>query len=273
MEKAFCACGCGEQVKCTGSIFLRGHYLKIKSAQGIAIPWNKNIPRTAQEIENIKNGISPESKKQNSERMRNRWRNGEITGHPCSEEKRQSMRGKTPWNAGLTKETSESVMLISKARTGQPGHDFSDEVKTRFSERMKKDNPMFKKEVLKNHPLMTSGRYFISSGEKQLSEIFTELKIKFIHQYPIKKNKGYYIADFFLPDFNKIIEFDGHINHRKFPEHDKIRDQYIFKNYGYITLRILPQELNIRNRQALLIHLKQFINDKNKINQKIFRAN
>jgi hypothetical protein len=78
------------------------------------------------------------------------------------------------------------------------------------SERMKLDNPMFKNEIIKKHPLFQKNGY-VSKGEEQIAFILLKMNIEFKRQYKIRKypSKQSYFLDFYLPQFNIAIEFDG----------------------------------------------------------------
>lgn len=128
---------------------------------------------------------------------------------------------------------------------------------------------MFRKEVLENHPVLKSGPSFISIGENKLFQLFTELGLNFKHQKQFAKERGFYTSDFYFPDQNKIIEFDGHHSHAEFPEKDQTRDSYLFNRYGIIALRLLPPDLNMNNRKELIKKLNTFLGHGIKNNKNI----
>lgn len=242
-----CKCGCGTIIPdyCT---WVRGHHGRGKR-------------RTKKEIENMKKGISQLERKRRSKAIKKRWENGTYdfmygnTNPSCNPE-----IGKKIGEANKKRIVSEETkQKIRNYRTGKPGPKVSEETKKFHSERMKKDNPMYRKEVLKNHPVLKSGPKFISDGEKKLSKIFKDIGYEFEHQKQIAKKVGYYTVDFFFPDFEKIIEFDGHHNHITFAHKDKIRDEYIKNRYGYDTLRLIPVDLNNSNRSKLISKIKEFL--------------
>ncbi len=268
----YCRCGCGTPVN-KGSVWIKGHHRrgvkhssaalqKMKEARMNNIPWNKGIPRTEEEKEAIRQSISKTERKRRSESAKGRWAKGTYdnmygkTNPACRDEVRLKIG-----QANKGREWTESArQKISKSRLGKPGCVVSEETKRLHSERMKKDNPMFRKEVLQNHPVLKSGRYFISSGEKIIAQLLKALEIKFQHQKQLAKGKGYYTADFFLTGPGKLIEFDGHQTHHteKGIKKDQERDAYILKMYGYRTLRLLPSELNNRNRPNLICKIRSF---------------
>ena len=224
------------------------------------IPWNKGIPRTSEEKLHIKQGQSDSGKKNISLSLKNRWKDGEFDNTINGPSQSKVARRKIS-EANRKRVVKDSTKeKIRQSRLGKPGVVVSEKRKKEYSERMKINNPMFCKEVLDKHPIFKSGPSFVSIGENKLMIIFDDLKLKYYHQKKIKKEKGYYVVDFYFSKFKKIIEFDGHSSHRMFPERDMQRDKYIFENYGYITLRIVSPELNLRNREQLLFTIKTFLN-------------
>ena len=56
-------------------------------------------------------------------------------------------------------------------------------------------------------------------------------KIKFIWQQPFSDKNRYVCVDFFLPDFNIVIEIDGS-EHEKQKQRDLVRTFYLKKIHG-----------------------------------------
>ena len=279
----FCKCGCGTPIP-PGNTWVRGHHRrgvkhtkeareKISKALKGNTPWNKGIPRTEEERQAISRGISEEERKRRSERTKKGWEEEKYdfmygeTNPACRPEVREKI-GNAWRGRSHAEETKEK---IRKARLGKPGRPFPENLKKLFSKRMKEDNPMYRKEVLEKHPVLNHGPKFISEGEDKVAKILQDMKISYERQKPLKKAvRGYYMLDFFLPEYNVIIEFDGHHSHVENPERDKERDEYILKTYGYPTLRIKPLELNNRNRPDLIEKIRRFLNGgktgENKVN-------
>lgn len=229
------------------------------------IPWNRGISRTQGEKEHIRSGISPEERKRRSERMKIRWGEGEFLhfigeGNPSKTSEASRKISLANKNRVVKEETRNKIRM---SKIGKPGPVISEENKRKHSERMKKDNPMFREEVLKKHPVFNEGPYFVSKGELFLKELFIHLGFSFIHQKRIPKNKlGFYVVDFYFPDSNKVIEFDGHSNHFLYPEKDRIRDNFLKKAHDIEILRLLPKDLNNRNRPILLKKIGGFLDEK-----------
>lgn len=102
----------------------------------------------------------------------------------------------------------------------------------------------------------------ISKGEIIISEILDELGIKYIYQkrYDDCRDKATLPFDFYLPDFDKIIEFDGQGHFEPvFGEasfmstryHDKIKNEYC-KNNNIELLRIPFWDTN--NAKLMIIN-------------------
>jgi len=79
--------------------------------------------------------------------------------------------------------------------------------------------------------ILTQSKTKISKAELVLKKYFIKNNINFIHQWKYK----YGIADFFLPDFNMIIECDGIYWHSKpdYIKRDKRKRDYL-KRKGYL---------------------------------------
>lgn len=270
-----CKCGCGNIIAITAT-WARGHHRigkghsqasreKIRKAAMGRPSATRGKKRTEAEKLNMKAGISKEERNKRSERMKKRWADGkcDIFKGQTNPSKRPEVSKKIGDANRVREVTDVTREKIRKARTGKPGPVVSERTKKMHSDRMKVNNPMFRKDVLDKHPLFKSGIYFTSEGEKKLSIIFKEEGYIFRHQEKIKKEKGYYIADFFFPMRRKLIEFDGHSRHADFPDSDIRRDRYIWENYGYGTLRILPPDLNLRSRKELLTKIGEFLDADN----------
>lgn len=85
-------------------------------------------------------------------------------------------------------------------------------------------------------------------------------KIKFINQAPFILDDKIFFADFFIPDFNIIIEIDGkYHDSNKQKKLDAIRD-FIFNGYKIHTIRI-PNAATY-NQNNLKIYLDYILNKK-----------
>ncbi len=269
----FCKCGCGTPIP-LGNIWAKGHHRrgvkhsekalqKMREARLGTTPWNKGIPRTESEKRAISQGITKEGRARNSERVREGWKNGAYdslygeTNPACRPEVREKI-GQNWLGRHHTEETKEK---LREARLGQPGTPVSEERKQEYSERMRANNPMYRKDVLQKHPVLKSGPKYRSVGENKLAEILMGMGVVFQRQRPLRKPVGFYVVDFYLRKHRGIIEFDGHHSHVEYADKDKERDAYLLATYGYPTLRILSPELNNSNREALIERIGGFIHE------------
>lgn len=88
--------------------------------------------------------------------------------------------------------------------------------------------------------------------EKMLCKKLNYLNISYIHQYPIFDLKMQYIVDFYLPEYNLIIEVDGVIHNELSQKlKDKMRDLFL-KRKGYKLIRISNEKLLNMNYDFLI---------------------
>lgn len=103
-------------------------------------------------------------------------------------------------------------------------------------------------------------------AERVLKDILDEYKILYEFQHVVYIHNNYvinrfYIADFFIPKFNLIIELDG--GYHSTPEQkrkDYIRDENI-KNSNYYILRIDNEE--VFNKKVVLNKIVNYIEQHN----------
>ena len=119
------------------------------------------------------------------------------------------------------------------------------------------------------------GCIYYSKGENKIKEILTSNDIKYIPQktfedFKFKDTNGTPRYDFFLPDYNILLEYDG-IQHYKsikylggeekykeIKDHDTIKDNYAIAN-GYIMIRIPYTHYNELCLDDLIGNNKNFI--------------
>jgi len=84
----------------------------------------------------------------------------------------------------------------------------------------------------------------ISEGEKRVKAILRKLGVNFVHQMAFDGPNRCYIIDFFLPDHNCCIEYDGHSRHytKEGIKKDKVRDKFMSKKYSLSTVRLHRNE-------------------------------
>ncbi len=104
--------------------------------------------------------------------------------------------------------------------------------------------PPTRKELLCRYAALHKQQY--AHGEKEVAKILEHLCIN----YEFQKIMGHYIVDFYLSDYNLIIEVDGASHQwRKQRRRDVIRDHYFLRR-NIITIRIpanSPTEDKIKN--------------------------
>lgn len=85
-------------------------------------------------------------------------------------------------------------------------------------------------------------QYHSSYKEKELQGEFTAKKIRYLREVQFKglqtENGGWYRADFFLPDKDMIVEYDGDYHLLDYQKKvDQIKDKY-YKSIGLTVVRI-----------------------------------
>lgn len=195
------------------------------------IPWNKNLTKETDERvmkytisrnETLK--LVPRNKKIIPTRSCLICKTETINKKYCSR-KCYYIAGNSLKGSIYSKETSLRGKRISEAHTGKP-----------WSE----------KRILSQINYFKRAN-FISKPELMVKEIILSLNkvedIDFIHQYHIKDIKHHYIADFFFPLLNKVIEEDGEWCHQgKKKERDEIRTSELLAA-GFGVLRVTDQEV------------------------------
>lgn len=161
-------------------------------------------------------------------------------------EKGGKEKGSPAWNKGLTKETdprvAENAAKVSKAMTGKPGWEWSDEQRRKQSEKKK----ILYAQHPEKHPnrKLAGNRKKMTYPEKVAFDWLKSSGIEFDHQYKIQlADKAIY------PDFrvgNLLIEIDGSYWHDS--DADRLRDSAL-KGMGYEVVRIDAKE-NIVGRLA-----------------------
>jgi len=89
------------------------------------------------------------------------------------------------------------------------------------------------------------GRTYNTSIELKIKAELERLSIKFIQQYQYNPNNANHSADFYLPDYNIIVECDGNFWHnlpgRKI--RDAKKNEY-YKEHGFTLYRFWEHEIN-----------------------------
>lgn len=75
-------------------------------------------------------------------------------------------------------------------------------------------------------------------SEKKFCMLLDLMKIEYVFQYPLFNEWYYAIADFFLPEYNLIIEIDGEIHKKKDIKDKDKRHNKFYESLGYKVLRL-----------------------------------
>ena len=118
-----------------------------------------------------------------------------------------------------------------------------------------KHGSFFQKPTVHIHSKSGCPKCQTSKGEEQIAIYLNDNNIKYNFQYKIQINNSYHYYDFYLPDYNIMIEFNGkqHYEPIKFfggqegfnylQERDKIKENYCLENQ--IKLVIIRYDNNI----------------------------
>lgn len=94
-------------------------------------------------------------------------------------------------------------------------------------------DPVFKEQFLKKLSINTS------KPEKQINDFFTNSNIDYVHQYVLRYENHVKVYDWYLPQFNLLVEFDGEFWHQLDYQiaNDQIKNM-MAKALGYRLVRI-----------------------------------
>jgi very-short-patch-repair endonuclease len=95
-----------------------------------------------------------------------------------------------------------------------------------------------------------------TGAEKLLKSYLRQLNVTFIFQKVIKHDDGFYVGDFYLPDYNLIVEVDGlyHSANKDQRDKDLIRTKKI-KTLGFNLVRITNRQVYNWPPEKILEHL------------------
>lgn len=181
-----------------------------------------------------------------------------ISAYNKTEKQRKAVSGRMKLNNPMkNKEIANKVgkLLKDKYQNGEivpywKGKEKPDAVLRMSGDSNPMKDPEIRKKTLRKivHSWIKNGR--ISEGEILVKNAIQNLNESFIHQCFIKGEKRDYIMDFFLPDKNICIEYDGHSGHYSLNGMDKDikRDNYLIKEYNIKTIRIHRDTAFIDNK-------------------------
>ncbi len=77
--------------------------------------------------------------------------------------------------------------------------------------------------------------------EREMKQELENQNVEFVEEFPIRIKYGY-IADFFIPEKNLIIECDGEVWHKKGNSRDRKRNA-VLKKMGFEIIRFRGKEI------------------------------
>ena len=161
------------------------------------------------------------------------------------------------WNKGLTKENHDSLMKISKMRTGSGNPMHKSKHTEDFWENISQSKKQFYKEHPEKHPNYIMGQKgFISSSQKEVFNIVKEHFENAESEYPIITEKSTRFADVAIPSLKIDIEYDGEYWHKD-KEKDKQRDDEL-RAIGWSTIRV-----NEKNKNNILMYIEHLLQNHN----------
>ena len=163
-----------------------------------------------------------------------------LLGHPAYENQKKvaSENSKKLWQDSEYR--NKMSKMISESNKRRKGWNHTQETKLKMGKFRKKywENPQNKKKYYERIS-------YISKPEKEMSQILNYLNIVYKQQHFINEIEHFYPVDFYLPDYNTVIEVDGKYWHN-YPaglEIDKIRNSELIAK-GYKVFRFWEGEFD-----------------------------
>ena len=191
-------------------------------------------------------------------------------GVPCSEEQKkcisETLQGHIPWNKGIPM-SEEQKGKLRLAMIGQK-RPKSEEQRGKLRESLlvlwkqpdfrtrmcTPERTVLKRKGALNSMLALKNKWFHNTKpEMKMSTILDDLGIQYIHPYPVWGIEHCYPADFYLPDYNLILEVDGKHWHN-YPdglEIDHIRTQELVDK-KFKVMRFWENEFNKEQIELLI---------------------
>lgn len=86
----------------------------------------------------------------------------------------------------------------------------------------------------------------LSKGEEYVKNVLNELGINYIRQYCIKTDKRHYSIDFYLPEYNLAIEYNGEQHYKFSPYFHKTEENFIKQKQRDSEVKDLLYAKNIK---------------------------
>jgi len=216
----------------TTSFSCTGHQIHCKYNPNRITPWNKGLTKeTSSKLQEI--GSKIHRTQQSKE-----WK--ESTGRDKSNKIRKALSSKKriAWNKGLTKASSDKLRSIGRSisKTWKEKPEVEKE-KYKQTQRIK---------TLERLINSTNPRFTNTKPERRFKQFLDTIGVTYIQNYPVFRIKHSYPVDFFLPEYNLVIEVDGTYWHN-FPcytEKDLIREEELMRE-GYAVYRIWEDMIDI----------------------------
>ena len=264
----YCKCGCGNIVQ---KNYKKGHGRRGRKntpEHNKAISeYNKNRILTEEQKNRLRsyniNRKHTEETKQKMSKIAKEKKFGKwMIGKKLSEETKLKIGEKSKGRI-KTEEAKKKISLSNKGeKNGMFGKTHSDDIRLIISNSAKKmwcddeirnkilNDPnkieYCRKGSLKSAEKFKNLKYTNTKPERDFKEILKNLQINYIQNYSVWNINHKYKADFYIPDFNIIIEIDGKFWHN-YPiglDRDKIREKEMIES-GYKVIRFWENEFNI----------------------------
>jgi very-short-patch-repair endonuclease len=263
-----CKCGC-EQIgipllrHISGGEYIHGHGRKNRatsedhkrkiSEANKGRPMNEDTKKRLLEA-NLGRKFTEEHRKKISDHHKANGVGTWMKGRKLSKETCEKLR-KNSTGREFSKQTRDKISKANKGlNNGMFARGHSIESKQKISDSSK---DMWKDEKIRasilNHPdraknsrygalrayeVLSEKGFYDTKPERDMEEILNKLQITYNHPYKIKDIEHFYYADFFIPEYNLIIETDGIYwhNYPTYRDIDLIRNKEL-KDKGYNLLR------------------------------------
>lgn len=185
-----------------------------------------------------------------------RKKNGRDKGFKVSEETKQKI-------SNSTKGISRNVGDKNPMKKLENRKKVSETLKRKYKEGLIKSsfqNKEFQKSLKHSERMKNGGALKALAGvkkirsntiiEQKMEAILQDLELKYIKQFRVEK----YTCDFYLPEYNLIIECDGEYWHHypNYKEKDIIRD-YFLMSKGFFGLRFWGKEIENKEKCRLYV--------------------
>lgn len=167
-----------------------------------------------------------------------------------------------PWNKGLTKDTDERIKHCAETYSAnvKSGKVKQADHRAVWTDERRKAQSELKKKYYADHPEKHPNAIVSHNREKMTYPEQLAYDWLIGHSIQIEHNKLFVTesfkryVDFFVPQFNLIIEIDGEYWHSKSIDTDKLKDIEA-NRLGFTTLRITPKD-GIKRQLEIYFHNK-----------------